>query len=325
MTALRGLAFLALLLVPLASANAAGVPGGNYTIVDGKEAGLDVFVGSGGKASALDRVMDLHAVPADDDCDEPHLHGTIDGKDEPTGGCGWGRILVLTKATALVRATANAITEEERAIASILQQPPAKLHWELALYGQLGLEHALDALKADEKAGRVASGLAAKIERRLKAAHAVDAKVKKQMQAAPNAGAAQRQKFVHELRNGLSLKREALTLIDHAGLKISDDGSAPTPCGQARLDCTVSAFWDVNVPKRVKSALCVAKDKTTGKRTDPQHPLFTGVKQTQTCVVTNRIRVVHGVRKRVVRLTITMTGTLTGADKPVRVTVYWPA
>ena len=83
----------------------------------------------------------------------------------------------------------------------------------------------------------------------------------------------------------------------------------------------VSAYWDVNVPKRVKSALCIAKDKTTGKRTDPQHPHFTGVKQTQTCVVTSRIRVVHGVKKRVVRLTITLTGTLAGADKPVRVSV----
>ena len=68
------------------------------------------------------------------------------------------------------------------------------------------------------------------------------------MQAAPNAGAAQRQKFVHELRNALSLKREALTLIDHAGLKISDDGSAPTPCGQARLVCTVSAFGTSTCP-----------------------------------------------------------------------------
>ena len=57
----------------------------------------------------------------------------------------------------------------------------------------------------------------------------------------------------------------------------------------------------------------------------PPHPPFTGARKTQTCVVTNRIRVVHGVRKRVVRPTITMTGTLTGADKPVRVTVYWPA
>lgn len=105
----------------------------------------------------------------------------------------------------------------------------------------------------------------------------------------------------------------------------ADDGSAPTPCGQALLDCVVSAYRDVNVPKRVKSALCVAKDKTTGKRTDPQHPLFAGVKQTQTCVVTNRLRLVHGVKRRVVRLTITMTGTLAGADKPVRVSVYWPA
>ena len=117
MTALRGLAFLALILVPLASASAAGVSGGSYTIVDGKEAGLDVHVGSSGKASILDRKSDLHAVSADDDCDEPHLHGTIDGIDEPVGGCGWGRILILSKATALVRATANAITEEERAIA----------------------------------------------------------------------------------------------------------------------------------------------------------------------------------------------------------------
>jgi len=56
------------------------------------------------------------------------------------GGCGWGRILILSKATALLRTIANAVTEEERAAASIQEQPPGKLHWELALYGQLGLE-----------------------------------------------------------------------------------------------------------------------------------------------------------------------------------------
>jgi hypothetical protein len=322
--ALWGLAFLALVLVPLAAGRAGDVPLGSSMLVDGPQAGVDLFVGKSGTASILDRTADLRVVAADDDCDEPHAHGTIDGKDEPVGGCGWGRVLPLVKATPLMKAAANTITEEERAIAS-LGKTDQKAHWELALYGQLGLEHALEALDAAEKAGQAAPTTADKIRTRLKAAHAIDAKVKKQLQANPHPGPAERQTYIRELRNALSLKRGALEVIDHAGLKVAEGGSAPTPCGQARLDCVVSAFWDVNVPKRVKSALCVATNSATGRRTDAQHPLFSGVKQTQRCVVTNRIRLVHGERKRVVRLTITLTGTLAGKAKPVRVAVYWPA
>lgn len=143
------------------------MPGGNYTVVDGPVAGQDIYVGGSGKGSILDRQSDLHVVGPDDDCEEPHVHGTIDGKDEPVGTCGWGRVLALSKTTPLVRSLANAITEEERAIASILAQPPGKLHWELALYGQLGIEHALEALAAAEKSGAVASGNAQKIRVRL--------------------------------------------------------------------------------------------------------------------------------------------------------------
>jgi hypothetical protein len=75
----------------------------------------------------------------------------------------------------------------------------------------------------------------------------------------------------------------------------------------------------VNVPTRVRSALCVA---TAGRRyTDPQHPIFEGVTQVQRCTVTNRIRRVHGERKRIVRFQVTLTGTLAGAAQPLRVTV----
>ena len=128
-----------------------------------------------------------------------------------------------------MRQTANAITEEERAIASILEQPPAKLHWELALYGQLGVEHALDELAKAEKSGAVASGNADRIRSRLNAAHAIDQKVKKAMQASPNADPATRQTYVNELRNGLSLKRGALEIIEHVGQKVADGETEPTP------------------------------------------------------------------------------------------------
>jgi hypothetical protein len=37
--------------------------------------------------------------------------------------------------------------------------------------------------------------------------------------------------------------------------------------------------------------------------------------------VTNRIRRVHGERKRIVRFQVTLTGTLAGAAQPLRVTV----
>jgi len=310
---------LALILVPLA----AGAPSGSYTLVDGPQAGVDVHVAASGVASIIDRTSSLQYVAADDDCDQPHLHGTIEGKPEPQGGCGWGRVLSLQKATPLVRAVANAVTEEERAVSSIEQG--GKPHWELALYGQLGVEHALEALAADEKAGRVVEGNANKIRNRLNAAHAIDKKVEKQMQQHTTPTDAQRASWIKQLKNALSLKREALSIAEHVGLKVADDASAPTPCAQARLDCVVSAFWDVNVPKGVKSALCVARDRASGHVTDHQHPLFAGVAQTQRCVVTNRYRTVHGVRKRVVRLTITLIGTLAGKPKPLRVAVYWPA
>ena len=62
-----------------------------------------------------------------------------------------------------------------------------------------------------------------------------------------------------------------------------------------------------------------------GPRDRPPAPALPRVAQTQRCVVTNRYRTVHGVRKRVVRLTITLTGTLAGKAKPLRVAVYWPA
>jgi hypothetical protein len=315
-------------LVPLASAQQLGaVPTGNYTMVDGPVAGQDIYVGGSGAISILDRKTNARVVAADDDCDEPHLHGTIDGKDEPAGGCGWGRVLVLTKATPTLRALANAITEEERAVASINAQPPTKLHWELVLYGQLGIEHALAALAEAEKSGAVSSATADRIRSRLNLAHGIDEKVKKAMQVNPNADPAARNAYVRQLRNALSLKREALTMVDHAGLKVSDGADAPTPCGGRRVaavaDCVVTAFWDVNVPKGTKSALCVATNR--GRRTDAQHPLFAGVKQVQRCTVTNRLRRVGGELKRVVHFQITLTGTVHGTPKPVRVTVYWPA
>jgi len=88
-------------------------------------------------------------------------------------------------------------------------------------------------------------------------------------------------------------------------------------------DCVVKAFWDVNVPRSTKSALCVAT--SGGRRTDGQYPAFPGVKQQQTCVVTNKLRRVGGELKRVVHFQMTLTGTRKGAPKPVRVAVYWPA
>jgi hypothetical protein len=75
----------------------------------------------------------------------------------------------------------------------LVKQPPAPVHWELALYGQLGLEHALAALAEAEKTGAVAGATAAKIRTRLNAAHALDQKLKKEMQANRNPDDAGRQ------------------------------------------------------------------------------------------------------------------------------------
>jgi hypothetical protein len=269
---LAAFALTALALVPAAAAQrlSGPVPPGNYTMLDGPKAGQDLYVSANGKGSILDRTTDLRVVEADADCDVPHLHGTIDGKDEPVGKCGWGRVLDLTQAPATIRGVANAVTEEERAIASILAEPPTKLHWELALYGELGIEHALEALSEAEKSGDVPMGPAAKARKLLDEAHKLDETVKKAMSAnATTASPTLRQALVRDLRNALSYKREALTIIEKWVLPPAPQCQAnkefevyPIPAG---FTGSYSEVYPHGIPRDAKGIRVRFVDAATGQ------------------------------------------------------------
>jgi hypothetical protein len=258
-----------------------GVEPGSYTALDGPQAGQDVSVGKSGSASILDRTSDLHAAPADDGCDSTHLVGTIEGKPGKLGGCGWGRLILLRDAPPLIRAIANAVTEEERAVSFIelgKLKPGGHQHWELALYGQLGVQHSLEALDAAEKAGDLSETAAGKIRRRLEPAQAIDEKMEKQMQTVANPSGAVKASEVRQLRNALSLKRDAFTnVVDELGV------------GQKK--CTAEKEFDVfavpdgytgsnadvyphGVPRNAKRITASFVDTATGK--PPAAELFPG-------------------------------------------------
>src|SRR3954471_8901929 len=133
-------ALLALVAASFAAAQTAppAPPDGAYSIMDGPRSGLTVLVHEG-NGHLIDISSSLRAVGADDDCDQPHLHGTIAGKDEPLAPCGWGRLVAKSRETPLMYQTATAISEEERAVAGLLRHPPSA-HWSLVFYGQLHLE-----------------------------------------------------------------------------------------------------------------------------------------------------------------------------------------
>jgi hypothetical protein len=185
-------------------------------VLDGPFAGQDVYVGTSGEASILDRQSNAQAAPPDDGCDFPHLVGELGGKQAGPGGCGLGRIAPLSGLPPVVRDLANAITEEERAVDFIdanRLKPDGRQHWELALYGELGIEHAQAELDAAEKKGELSETTATKVRRRLEAAHAIDYKLEKQMQTTDKPSPAVQANEIRQLKNALSLKREAFATL----------------------------------------------------------------------------------------------------------------
>jgi hypothetical protein len=161
-----------------------------------------------------DQKTDLKAVPADSDCDGPHLTGTIGGVAAPAGPCGWGRLLAFSHSPRILVDMAHAVTEEERALVRLTAEPPNASHWELLLYGSLGIEHTLEELDKAEKAGNIGAGAAAKIRRRLDSAKAIDDELKKRLQADKTPDAAGLKSVTHEIRNALDLKRGALAQLE---------------------------------------------------------------------------------------------------------------
>src|SRR5262249_28616219 len=159
-------------------------------------------------------------VPADDNCDAPHLDGTLDGKEAPGGPCGWGRVIAAKDAPAMIRGIGNAVTEEGRALAS-LSEVPFKAHWELLFYGEHGVEHTLDTLDEAQKDGTIDEASAGKIRRRLEPAKAIDSRLKKKLLGDPNPDAKTVKSMKQEIENALDLKRGALAIVEEVLLALS--------------------------------------------------------------------------------------------------------
>src|SRR5439155_3642233 len=109
-----------------------------------------LHVNEEGRASATDQKTDLKAVPADSDCDGPHLTGTIGGVAAPAGPCGWGRLVAFSHSPRILVDMAYAVTEEERALVPLTAEPPKAPHWSLLLYGSLHIGYVLEELDKAE-------------------------------------------------------------------------------------------------------------------------------------------------------------------------------
>jgi len=80
---------------------------------------------------------------------------------------------------------------------------------------------------------------------------------------------------------------------------------SPPKCAQAAgATCSSTEFWDINVPLKKKPIACGLFDSKTKRQI--KNPLFAGVTQKLSCTSTNRTRVVHGEKKRIVRVELTL-------------------
>ena len=99
---------------------------------------------------------------------------------------------------------------------------------------------------------------------------------------------------------------------------------APPRCPSAvGASCSGEYFWDVNVPLTKKPIACGIFDVKTNQAI--KNPLFPGYTQKQSCASTNRTRVVHGERKRIVHVELTFAAPRSrpGGSATVRVEVFW--
>jgi hypothetical protein len=98
----------------------------------------------------------------------------------------------------------------------------------------------------------------------------------------------------------------------------------PPKCSKTlAASCSGKYFWDVNVPLNKKPVACGIFNVKTNR--DIKNPLFAGVTQKRSCKKTNRTRVVHGERKRIVHVELsfeTQKAAATGSAR-VRVEVFW--
>jgi hypothetical protein len=139
------------------------------------------------------------------------------------------------------------------------------------------------------------------------------------------------------LARALLLKVEDLETLENDAWKTARDKAkatektpvSPPKCTRALAlavpGCFKVDFWDVNIDRTAKRARCTFRGPAG--EISVVRPLFRGTIQEKTCKLTNRTKVVDGVRKRVVRaeLRITVPQGVTAAPKPklVQVTVHW--
>ncbi len=124
---------------------------------------------------------------------------------------------------------------------------------------------------------------------------------------------------------------QAVRAGGRAGSKEGPGALVTAPRCVSDNPCSLLHIWSVNVPERVRTAVCTLNERGSGLPTTPAAPLFPGIGQSQRCVVTDETRVVGGVRKRVVKAELTLRdpdgrrGKTPAGTKRVAPVVHWPA
>jgi hypothetical protein len=147
-------------------------------------------------------------------------------------------------------------------------------NWSLVFYGQLGLEHALEHLEQDERAGKIDAATARKIRRKLQAALEIDKKLKQRLQERdPKLTRAQ---AARDLNTALDVKRDALAAI--VGNLAERDEPSKERCERTKeFDVfaipagSVGAYADVfphGVPRNAKHIRVSFVNPATGKPVD---------------------------------------------------------
>jgi len=94
------------------------------------------------------------------------------------------------------------------------------------------------------------------------------------------------------------------------GKKRTPDQTITPPKPQLRRlsgPTTGTYFWDINVPVAKHPLACGLFDAKTNRQI--KNPLFAGVKQRMSCTATHKTRIVHGEKKQIVHIALTLTVT----------------
>jgi hypothetical protein len=304
---------------------------GPVYFIDGTNVGIEMNATSSGHVGTFDYPTDLTLVGPDADCDQPHVHGTINGVSEPIGSCGWGRVVPKAKTSKFVRDLYSAIFAEMRAQRILSTGRSTDAARGILQHGSEDLAATLRDIDRAHDNLVLPDAKAAKLRRKIKRVQEIDRRLENDLSANSTPSDTARASYVARLDNAISIKRAAFNDGITLFVKEDDSADALAPCAGAgggnalgraeALSCSITQYWDINVPKGVKFGHCIAKQGT--RTVDSAHPIFAGVTQTQTCRVTNRIRTVGGKRKRVVHFEIKLEGSYAGPDVPLSVSFKW--